>query len=509
MSTTFVRALPAQHPIRTLGRNDAVDMLSADHRVVGVKQGATVPELREWCAATVWISSHPALTADDVVLLSVAQRDTLGAMLEVDTTRGVIETAGLLVRAILGTPSDTFLSIMATVRPDLATMSRAETDAALNNTSFNYDPVDLGDAREACALKAWLLDVFTTADDFKALPANLRDWARMLHGVNSAWDGDTIATTVLSLVDKWKSSRRRRAARTAGAAGAPQPPPAGGPPPLPGAGPAAPNPGGAPPPPPFPSPNAGGALFPYHPPFGYPPYGYGFFPPPPPPPQPPPPPPPPQYPGGAPGAGGPGADGGGAQAQQQLGAGGAGPLGSFPLYPNSGAWPPHLSLAQRAEGQRELDRILSIAVQSGNLISERERKHRIQENKLLPQGAQPVDLPYSAYPAKQRLVIADGDMFDPARYARMMRIALTCDSPAFTDATDTLLRSTRKERETRLATDFDKHFQLRQASAALLVIESVKQHCREQMQIIEQRARGLAATYQHPSLIEYAQDRER
>ena len=145
-----------------------------------------------------------------------------------------------------------------------------------------------------------------------------------------------------------------------------------------------------------------------------------------------------KYPGGAPGAGGPGADGGGAQAQQQLGAGGAGPLGSFPLYPNSGAWPPHLSLAQRAEGQRELDRILSIAVQSCNLISERERKHRIQENKLLPQGAQPVDLPYSAYPAKQRLVIADGDMFDPARYARMMRITLTCDSPAFTDATDSL-----------------------------------------------------------------------
>ena len=100
-------------------------------------------------------------------------------------------------------------------------------------------------------------------------------------------------------------------------------------------------------------------------------------------------------------------------------------------------------------------------------------------------------------------------MFDPARYARMMRITLTCDSPAFTDATDTLLRSTRKERENRLATDYDKHFQLRQASAALLVIESVKQHCLEQMQIIEQRARGLAATYQHPSLIEYAQDRER
>ena len=95
MSTTFVRALPVQHPIRTLGRNDAVDMLSADHRVVGVKQGATVPELREWCAATVWISSHPALAADDVVLLSVAQCDTLGAMLEVDTTRGVIETSGL------------------------------------------------------------------------------------------------------------------------------------------------------------------------------------------------------------------------------------------------------------------------------------------------------------------------------------------------------------------------------------------------------------------------------
>ena len=147
-------------------------------------------------------------------------------------------------------------------------------------------------------------------------------------------------------------------------------------------------------------------------------------------------------------------------------------------------------------------------MQFGNLISERERKRRIQENKLNA-GAPPAELPYSAYPAKQRLVIADGDMFDPARYARMMRIALTCDSPAFTDATDTLLRSTRKERETRLATDFDKHFQSRQSSAALLVIENVKQHCREQMQIIEQRARSLAATYQHPSLIEYAQDRER
>ena len=95
MSTTFVRALLAHHPIRTLGRNDAVEMLSADHQVVGVKQGATVSELREWCAATVWISSHPALAADDVVLLSVAQCDTLGAMLEVDTTRGVIETSGL------------------------------------------------------------------------------------------------------------------------------------------------------------------------------------------------------------------------------------------------------------------------------------------------------------------------------------------------------------------------------------------------------------------------------
>jgi len=47
MSTTFVRALPAHHPIRTLGRNDAVEMLSADHQVVGVKQGATVSELQE------------------------------------------------------------------------------------------------------------------------------------------------------------------------------------------------------------------------------------------------------------------------------------------------------------------------------------------------------------------------------------------------------------------------------------------------------------------------------
>ena len=310
--------------------------------------------MREWCAAIVWISSHTALTADGVVQLSMAQRGTLGAMLEVDTTRCVIETSGLLVRAILDALSDTFLSIMVAVQPDLATMSRAETDDALNNTYFNYDPADLGDAREACALKAWLRDAFTTADDFKALPANLRDWARMLHGVNSVWDRDTIATTVPSLVDKWKASRRRRSARPVGAVGAPQPPPHGGPPPpapgllpLPGAGAAAPNLGGAPPPHPFPSPNAGGALF-RTPSRRILAVRLCFSPPPPPPSSPPPP--PPLHARGTPGASGLGAGGGGAQARQQHGAGGAGPLGSFPLYQNSGAWPPHLSMARGPRG---------------------------------------------------------------------------------------------------------------------------------------------------------------
>ena len=341
--------------------------------------------MREWCAAIVWISSHTALTADGVVHLSIAQRGTLGAMLEVDTTRCVIETSGLLVRTILDALSDTFLSIMVAVQPDLATMSRAETDDALNNTSFNYDPADLGDAREACALKTWLRDAFTTADDFKALPENLRDWARMLHGVNSVWDRDTIATTVPSLVDKWKASRRRRSARPVGAVGAPQPPPHGGPPPpapgllpLPGAGAAAPNLGGAPPPHPFPSPNAGGALFRT---------------------------PLPSdtrctvmlFPAAAAAVVVAAAAAAACQRHarcERTGSGwrrGASAAAARRRWRGS-AWllpvvPELRCLAsspldgQRAEGQRELDRISSITVQFGNLIPERERKSRIHPRK--------------------------------------------------------------------------------------------------------------------------------
>ena len=169
-----------------------------------------------------------------------------------------------------------------------------------------------------------------------------------------------------------------------------------------------------------------GALFQYPPPYGQHPLYYGHQPQQQPPP--PPPPPLPQY--GAAGGSGAGTAAGSA----------AGPLVSFPV---TDGWPVHLPLATVAEGQRELQRQRSLRLPIVSIIPHAERTRLLQEKKLHADNKSELVLPYNELPPKQTLVISEYDQMDPARSARQLRIALTCDSTAFTDTMDTLARKNR------------------------------------------------------------------
>jgi hypothetical protein len=162
------------------------------------------------------------IIANDIAILSAAMRDTLSAILKVDTSRGIVETSNRLLRAIIGAPRDTFLSLMTGSQPDLATLSRHQADTLLGKSSFQWDPTNLHEAREACDCQSWLLGVCMSADDVKALPSNWRYRVRMVHGVNSAWDGETIIGTIFNLMEKWRARLNRRW----GPAPRPVPPPA-------------------------------------------------------------------------------------------------------------------------------------------------------------------------------------------------------------------------------------------------------------------------------------------
>lgn len=85
------------------------------------------------------------------------------------------------------------------------------------------------------------------------------------------------------------------------------------------------------------------------------------------------------------------------------------------------------------------------------------------------EGAPPL-LPYQSFPPKQQLVIADNDIFDPARSGRQLRIALVSDSARFHDATVVMIRQQRQEKEAKLVSEFYTNFNEKKAPNALLAI---------------------------------------
>ena len=536
--TTFVRMLPNAHQLKTVTKEAALDILASQSLVVGSPTGETAV-LREWCAALTWMLSRPQMSIDDVLDLSRAQRATLAAMLKVQTNGGTQDFSQRLLRAMKGHDNETFLSIMCTTHPELSGLTQSQVDRRLANVSFNHDPANLAEARELCAIKAWCQEACTTAADWSALPVHLRDFVRMIHGVNKHFPEGVIASTIATVVNCWRdrvAPGRNKVIHIDGgpgqqpavqAAGVPQSaPPAGHPPSLPSgplsstaSGQPAPSGappsggGGGPPPPavgglqlppaaqPVAPPVQAGVTPPYNFPlalgsgFGYPYYAAGGAPllhhgPVPPPystlplqPQPQP------FVASGASAAGAGASAAGA------GATGAGPLGSFPL---SGSWPAHLTAAQQAEGQRELDRQKSLSVDVLGMIPKSERR-RYLEAKKINQDVTTL-LPYQSYPPKQQLVIADNDPFDPARSGRQLRIALVADSDRFYDATVVMIRRQRQEREALLVAEFYKSFNEQKAAAALLTVERIKGFSQEVANITEQRLRDFATTFPHPEL---------
>ena len=104
-------------------------------------------------------------------------------MLKVPTDGGTQEFSRRLLRTIKGHDNETFLPIMSTSHPELPRLTQSQADRRLSNV-FNYDPATLDEARELCAIKAWCHDACTTAADWHALPSHLREFVRMIHGVN-------------------------------------------------------------------------------------------------------------------------------------------------------------------------------------------------------------------------------------------------------------------------------------------------------------------------------------
>ena len=172
-------------------------------------------------------------------------------------------------------------------------------------------------------------------------------------------------------------------------------------------------------------------------------------------------------------------------------------------------WPVHLPSATVAEGQRELQRQRSLRLPIVSIIPHAERTRLLQEKKLHADNKSELVLPYNELPPKQTLVISEHDQMDPARSARQLRIALTCDSTAFTDTMDTLARTNRMAEEDKLLLNFRTACNVGNSSAAPLAVEQFKQHFVEQAANTLQRAHTIAATYGHPEFLQLVADRER
>ena len=202
---TFLRSLPPGSPVRSLSKAAATDFLTSQHIVRGIP-GDTVALRREWCGAVLWIEAHPLLTLEDITSLSNLQRETLCCLLEVASDGTISQKSRRLYRAIKGPPRDTFLDLMVGTCPELSSLTMAQAQRRLRNVSFNWDPADLAEAREACALREWLLTVCFSVNDLKALPSYLLDRARMVHGVNRQWHLDVVTQSILTMVNVWRST---------------------------------------------------------------------------------------------------------------------------------------------------------------------------------------------------------------------------------------------------------------------------------------------------------------
>ena len=204
---TFLRSLPPGSPVRSLSKAAATDFLTSQHIVRGIP-GDTVALRREWCGAVLWIEAHPLLTLEDITSLSNLLRETLCCLLEVASDGTISQKSRRLYRAIKGPPRDTFLDLMVGTCPELSAVivTMVQAQRRLRNVSFNWDPADLAEAREACAPREWLLTVCLLVDDLKALSSYLLDRTRMVHGVNRQWHFDVVTQSILTMVNVWRST---------------------------------------------------------------------------------------------------------------------------------------------------------------------------------------------------------------------------------------------------------------------------------------------------------------
>jgi hypothetical protein len=160
------------------------------------------------------------------------QRETLCNLLNVPSTGTTQQKSRRLFSALKGPSRDTFLDLTVGSCPELASLTMAQAQNRLRTASFKWDPNDLAEAREACALREWLLNVCTTVNDLKALPSYLLDRVRMVRGVDRQWHTDVTATSSLRQSSRWstygahlflKFDRQRRLPRVVAAFETPEP----------------------------------------------------------------------------------------------------------------------------------------------------------------------------------------------------------------------------------------------------------------------------------------------
>ena len=226
MASTFLATLANGHAIRAASAAVLKRQLSESGRIKGAYAAASVPELREWAAALVWLSDPDTdVSQSTLSALQPAQRATLCRMFKAHATSNVATTVTNLLAALgvaqieADVPqliSGTFLTLLHTAMPEdyqeVSAATMAQCRAMLAHSPFGPAATGqsaLNKSREACAMLRWCHSFLHSAEDFAPLNADQLGSLVVQLRVQDVPE-DFRSASALAIIARWRAAQLAR-----------------------------------------------------------------------------------------------------------------------------------------------------------------------------------------------------------------------------------------------------------------------------------------------------------